>query len=256
MKLLHRIPTALALILGLAFMGQASAAITRISQSEFLAAAGKITFSEYAQSTVNPIYTSATYGGGVGSPAVTFGGFFTGQSISLNATVDCPGAAASACMTGTPTGPLSLDPTSPNAFITSDASNPTSPVLSGNPQFNGPIAVLFDVDLAGVGFDAGYFDAANSTGITAFDRNGSLLGTVTNIGTGVEFLGLATSDGSGQIAGVFLDLQRNEPAGFAIDNLYFGRVGEVAVIPEPETYAMLLAGLGLLNLIARRRKTA
>ena len=36
--------------------------------------------------------------------------------------------------------------------------------------------------------------------------------------------------------------------------------GQVAangsLIPEPETYAMLLAGLGLLGFIARRRKTA
>jgi probable HAF family extracellular repeat protein len=36
-------------------------------------------------------------------------------------------------------------------------------------------------------------------------------------------------------------------------------VGQVAVlgtIPEPDTYAMLLAGLGLLGFIARRHKTA
>ena len=30
----------------------------------------------------------------------------------------------------------------------------------------------------------------------------------------------------------------------------------VGIVPEPETYAMLLAGLGLLGFIARRRKTA
>ena len=36
-----------------------------------------------------------------------------------------------------------------------------------------------------------------------------------------------------------------------------GQVAAIgSLIPEPETYAMLLAGLGLLGFIARRRKTA
>jgi len=41
-----------------------------------------------------------------------------------------------------------------------------------------------------------------------------------------------------------------------IDDEFFGQVftGNTAPIPEPETYAMLLAGLGLLGLAARRRK--
>ena len=40
-----------------------------------------------------------------------------------------------------------------------------------------------------------------------------------------------------------------------INNL--GQVAAIgSLIPEPETYAMLLAGLGLLGFIARRRKTA
>jgi PEP-CTERM motif len=33
-------------------------------------------------------------------------------------------------------------------------------------------------------------------------------------------------------------------------------VGTVALIPEPETYAMLLAGMGMIGFIARRRKRA
>jgi hypothetical protein len=51
------------------------------------------------------------------------------------------------------------------------------------------------------------------------------------------------------------------PTGFyfrtaiAINN--HGQVaGEAAVVPEPEMYAMLLLGLGLIGLLARRRAAA
>jgi hypothetical protein len=39
-----------------------------------------------------------------------------------------------------------------------------------------------------------------------------------------------------------------------IDGLTFLGEGTQPPIPEPETYAMLLAGLGVLGLVARRRK--
>ncbi|MCL2525331.1 MAG: PEP-CTERM sorting domain-containing protein, partial [Betaproteobacteria bacterium] len=106
----------------------------------------------------------------------------------------------------------------------------------------------------------GYFDAIGSTGITAFSRDGTILGTVVNNGLGIEFLGLVTSDKSETIAGVFLDLVGPEPAGFAIDSLRFGHSNVISIpepfsIPEPETYAMLLAGLGVVGAITRRRHT-
>lgn len=248
--------TAVAAALALPMAAASAAGVIRVTEGNFVAGAGLITFSEFANGTQNPVYAPAAYGGGAGSPTVTFDGWFTGQSLSLNPGVDCPGAAASACIVGNPTGPLSLDAASPNTFITGDGANPTSPVLSGNPIFNGGIAILFDVDLAGVGFDGGFFDAANSTGITAFARDGTLLGTVTNTGTGIEFLGLVTSDGTAQIAGVFLDLVGSEPAGFAIDNLRFGRAGEVTIpgIPEPATWAMMIAGFGMVGAAMRRRQ--
>jgi len=243
----------------LATANVANAAVIRVTEANFNASAGLITFSEFGGGTVNPTYNPSDYGGGAGSPTVTFDGFFQGQSLSANAAVDCPGAAATACVVGNPSGPLALDPNSPDTKITSNGANPTSPVLSGNPTFNGPIAVLFSVDQFGVGFDGGFFNAIGSTGITAFARNGSLLGTVSNLGLGIYFLGLVSD--SENIAGVFLDLVGSEPAGFAIDNIRFGRRGDITppnpnVVPLPAGAWLLLTGIGGLAALRRRRKAA
>lgn len=235
----------------------ASAIVIQVGADDFNAGAGVITFSELAFGTVNPIYTPDLYGGDISDPTVTFDGFFMGQSLSATPGIDCPGAAASACIVGTPTASLSLDAASPDVFITNDGANPTSPVLSGAPLFNGSIAILFSEDQYGVGFDGGFFDAVESTGITAFARDGSLLGTITNSVTGIEFLGLVTDDGVASIAGVFLDLVGAEPAGFAIDNIRFGVVGDIDIprvepVPEPATLALL--GLGLAGIGFSRKK--
>ncbi len=236
----------------------ANAGVLRVTETNFNASAGLITFSEFGIGTVNPVYSPADYGGDADSPTVTFGGYFLGQSLSADPATDCPGAAATGCIVGVPSGPLSLDPDAPTTFITPDGANPTSPVLSGSPTFNGPIAVLFDVLQVGVGFDAGFFDDIGSTGITAFDIDGNTLGTVVNEGFGIEFLGLVSELGDPVIAGVFLDLVGVERAGFAIDNLRFGAVGDVILpnpIPVPGAVPLFLVGLAGLRL-AKRSKSA
>lgn len=230
-----------------------SAAVIRVDEGAFLASAGLITFSEFALGTINPMYVPSDYGGDASAPDVHTGGYFVGQSLSANPGVDCPGASASGCISGSPTGPLAIDAGSPNTFIVGDGSNPTSPVLSGSPLFNGPIALTFSIDQYGVGFDGGYFNGIASTGITAFARDGSLLGTVTNTGLGIEFLGLVSSEAN--IAGVFLDLVGAEPAGFAIDNVRFGVRGQVvdpSPVPLPAGLPLLVGALALLGLARRR----
>jgi hypothetical protein len=237
-------------ILGLALQTAAEATIVRINQSAFTPAAGLITFSEKPLGTQNPVYLPAEYGGAFGAPIVSFGGTFAGQTVGIPPIP--PGALPSGVVNGAPNNPLSLV-NSPATFITSDGANPTSPVLSGTPTFNGPVSILFSVDVAGVGLDGGFFNAIGGTAISAFDRNGNLLGQVLNEALGIEFLGLVTQDGQSKIAGLQFSLVGAEPAGFAIDNLRFGTTGQV-VPPEPIPTPALLPGLIGMGVAALRKR--
>src|SRR5208282_164711 len=68
----------------------AGPSLAEITVGAFNAGAGLITFSEPSVplGTSNPVMTPAVYGGGAGSPTVTFGGFFLGQSLGTSGT--CP----------------------------------------------------------------------------------------------------------------------------------------------------------------------
>ena len=232
--------------------GAASAEITRIAAENFNDTAGFITFSEYAEGSVNPRYT-------IGDVDVRFDGWFQGQSRA-----SCALIPSFACLSGAPTPELALNPVASETSvrwepIVGDAMLMGSP--SGTSPGTGPISIWFSVDQLAVGFDAGIFDAAGSTLISAFARDGALLGTITNTntGTGIEFLGFATTDGLARIAGVQLSLIGDEPNGFAIDNLRFGVAGQVEVpgatagaVPEPATWAMMIMGFGLAGMAMRR----
>lgn len=112
-------------------------------------------------------------------------------------------------------------------FISFDSANPTAPVLSGSPQFQGSITATFvypskgggkpkPAEAAAVSFDAGYFDSLNSTTITYFDLKGNAIGFVQNTAYGIQHF-----TAPGDIHGFTMGITTNEPAGFAIDNLAF-----------------------------------
>lgn len=224
----------LGIAIALVFAVNANASLIRLGNGSFTPAASVITFSEtgYPINTVNPVYNA----GGIN---ITFDGYFVGGL-------------------GTPTvgQPLALDAASADTFITTDGANPTSPVLSGTPRFNGSIAILFSQNVAAVGLDGGYFDNIASMSIGAYDRLGNFLGAVTNTQTGIEFFGLGDNSGNAVIAGIQFYISGYEAAGYAIDNLTFALDGGGYDPPNgvPEPASLLLIGLGLIGIAGLRKK--
>ena len=233
-------------VLALALVARPSdAQLVNLGPGTFTPLAPSITFSEFAFGTVNPMY-SFTGIPGLGNVTVSFAGSFLGQTVT---------AGFPRTITGLPTGPLTLN-TDVETFITDDGANPTSPVLSGDPRFNGPVSVLFSTPVAGVGLTGGFFDAIGGTTIAAFSSTGAFLGSITNSQLGLEFYGLRTASGANEIAGISFYITGDEPAGFAIDNLTFGSVDQLSPVPEPATILLLGTGLAALGGFTLRRRRA
>ncbi len=204
--------------------------LVNVTADDFMPSAGLITFSEFDLETENPTYTFADYGGLDGQPTVNFSGFFLGQSLSDDPSVDCPGAEPESCVIGAPSNPLTLDPDSPSTIILVDNAHLTTPVLAGGFDYWGPISILFDRGLAGVGFNLGFFDAVGETSVEIYDQSGALLKRFLNSkGDGIEFIGFATSDGSEIIRGVKISIIGDEPGGFSLDSLRFAFTDQVTI---------------------------
>jgi len=113
-------------------------------------------------------------------------------------------------------------------FISPDGSNPTSPVLSGTPQFFGTVGGWFvvagtrtSIAMDTLSLDVGYIDSPGSVAVSAIGRNGGVLGRVIADSIGIDHL---TLNFPGMI-GFRVEAVGNEPAGFAVDNVAFASTG-------------------------------
>jgi len=110
---------------------------------------------------------------------------------------------------------------------------------------------------SGVGFDETYqyFDGfmADGTALSAFSIVDSL-NNVFNIGLNFDQTWSYTTQ-SGDIGSSRFDIAgRSGIASFYAETPIYFSINPVSPVPEPQTYAMLLAGLGLLGITAYRRK--
>lgn len=109
-----------------------------------------------------------------------------------------------------------------NVYVTGDGSNPTSPVLSGVPLFQGPIRGRFVIPgtttpttVFGFSLDVGYIDSRNSVEVTYYDAAGATIGSMKAQSLGIDRITVRAKD----IASFSVHTVSDEPAGFAIDNL-------------------------------------
>ena len=130
---------------------------------------------------------------------------------------------------------------------------------SSNPNDDMPV-VTYDWQTT---FDLTGFEAASASfsGTFAADNsavaflNGNQIGTSNDFSQWSSF----TSQPGFFVAGVnTLDFQvanQGGPTGLRVEFTASDATQSVAAVPEPETYAMLLGGLGALGFVARRRKS-
>jgi hypothetical protein len=159
-------------------------------------------------------------------------------------------------ISGTPSGALTLKAAGSLGILGAVDSRLMTPIvrapMPGNPPFSGeyggPLSVLFDNAADSFTFTIGG-DTGSRITAALFSASGALVKTeiidlpdYTNtitLSSDLAFQGVTFYDNTDSFGVTFTKMSYN-----------------VAAVPEPETYAMLLGGLGLIGFMARRRTQA
>jgi hypothetical protein len=169
-----------------------------------------------------------------GSPIVAAGGESFAQTF----------VGQSAAGMGAPTGPLSLVATD---AISVDYWNPGvsagSNSLLSQPGNAAPLSLLLNSWADAISWTMGYGDGG-SVAVDLYGQNGNLVNTASF--SELSGYNVFSLSGLGEFYGLTFR-SNTDPAGLRFQNFSYNSVTPVSAVPEPETYAMLLLGLGLVG---------
>lgn len=242
--------TLLAAALALA-SGAAAAQAAATSEVAYGSLSGSvITFSELADGHIDSLLTSG---------GVQFGERFAGQEMAV-AKAPRPGEVAQDWFDdlsfGSPTAGLTLLAGAAGANLAAfDYGNPGGTSLYGMGPLSeaaeglGAISARFAAPVSALGFE---LVDANGGAITLslYRLDGSLIQNLDLSGRHNGFVAFSRAGGTADIAGFSLT-NRDDYYGVSIDNL----VLSAAPVPEPGSYALMLAGMAVVAGVVRRRRS-
>jgi len=235
-------------ILGAFALMSATPAMAAVIDFESIAPSiygGTETLSEYGY-TMTVIDTPAAGPDGTGFA----GAVGDGNDPYLCAIAACPTGNASHFYLGVNDGGLKVARGDNAAFQVSSIDYAFLAPLGGLPSYSFGQLTLLGTRTDGGTISVAYdFPLLNAQGSSPFVTNA--LTAFGNVSLSSLVISSCLFDGAG---GCYSPLAGAEnQAQFAFDNLNLSAVGPVAPVPEPETYAMMGLGLGLVGLLSRRR---
>lgn len=204
----------------------------------FVASAVFLGATSASAAIVNIDLSGAVSGTSIVGSGGSFAQTFAGQTV----------AGDGISITGSPSGPLTL---APSGNITVDSWSPgvsaTSNSLLPQPGFTAPLSLLLDSWADSLTWTMGFGNGGSIT-VDLFGSSGNLVNTTSF--SSLSGYSIFNISGLGNFAGLTFR-SNTDPAGLRFQNFSYNSVSSV---PEPETYAMLLVGLGLIGFMARRRR--
>jgi hypothetical protein len=186
--------------------------------------------------TVNIDLSGASSGSFIDGVGADFTQGFAGQTVS------------GTDLAGLPSGPLTLATSGSITVVPFDpgVSAPSNSLLS-QPGNAAPLAILLDSDADSFAWTMGSSEAGSSISYRLYGASGALMGGGSLVmGSGYNAYAL---NGLPAFRGISFD-DNSDGAGMRFQNMSYS----TAAVPEPPTYALLLAGLGLVGAAARRRR--